>query len=101
MFDDVKKYFLIINIISIITLNSYELKRILRNKSTSPSHSTSTLLGQIEGARDFSRIFYDLISLNIISLLTNIIPKYGLIVKTYRKIKDKVKRLRYGKNYEK
>ena len=101
MLSDIKKYFLIINIISIITLNSYELKKLLRNKPSSPSNSTLKLLEQLEGTRDFSRIFYDLISLNIISLLTNLIPKYGLITKTYRKVKDKIKRFKYGKDYDK
>ena len=41
--------------------------------------------------RDYSKILYDLVTLNIISLLSNLIPKYGIITRCYRKIKSKIK----------
>jgi hypothetical protein len=58
---------------------------------TKSSEKTTSILGKIEGARDISKIFYDLVSLNIISLATTLLPKYGLAFRAYKKIKNKIK----------
>lgn len=88
--DEIRKYFMMINIISIIALNSYELRKIFKTDKKS-SEKTTSILGKIEGARDISKIFYDLVSLNIISLATTLLPKYGLAFRAYKKIKNKIK----------
>jgi hypothetical protein len=89
---DIKKYFLVLHIVSMIILNTYELKNIFnKKKDSSKLEKELKNIKNIEGIRDYTKILYDLVTLNIISLLTNAIPKYGVITKLYRKIKSKIR----------
>ena len=89
---DINKYSLMINIISIIILNSYELKNIFRKDNE--LDNDNSIIKKIEGLRDFSKILYDLVTLNIISLLSNTIPKYGLIIRCIKKVKNQIKNMK-------
>jgi hypothetical protein len=90
---DIKKYFLVLHIISMIILNTYELKNTFnkKNKDSSKLEKELKNIKNIEGLRDYTKILYDLVTLNIISLLSNLIPKYGIITRCYRKIKSKIR----------
>ena len=89
---DIKKYFLVLHIVSMIILNTYELKNIFnKKKDSSKLEKELKNIKNIEGFRDYTKILYDLVTLNIISLLSNLIPKYGILTKCYRKIKSKIR----------
>jgi len=89
---DIKKYFFVLHIISMIILNTYELKNVFNKKKDSGELEKELKnIKNIEGIRDYTKIVYDLVTLNIISLLSNLIPKYGSITRCYRKIRSKIR----------
>lgn len=89
---DIKKYFLVLHIVSMIILNTYELKNIFnKKKDSSKFEKELKRIKNIEGLRDYTKILYDMVTLNIISLLSNLIPKYGILKRCYRKIKSKIR----------
>ena len=68
---DIKKYFLVLHIVSMIILNTYELKNIFnKKKDSSKLEKELKNIRNIEGLRDYTKILYDLVTLNIISLLS-------------------------------
>jgi hypothetical protein len=89
---DIKKYFIVLHIISLIILNMHDLKNVF-NKKKDPIEFEKELknIKNIEGLRDYTGILYDAVTLNIIPLLSKLITKYGSITKYYRKIRSKIR----------
>jgi hypothetical protein len=86
---EMHKYFLMVNIISVISLNLHELKKIFKNSES--CENEIKFIKKIEGMRDFSKILHDIVTFNLISLLTHMMPKYSLIIRCVRKVKNKIK----------
>lgn len=80
VFDSMKKKILTIKLISYIIINFLRL-RDLHSKIVS-----SNLLNKLTLIKDLSKVSYDILTFNVISLLMNSVPLYFKIKKYYKKI---------------
>jgi hypothetical protein len=85
-FSDIKHLSSLIIIIKII-IHILELRKIYNDSNL----SNKKLIEKFTHAKDFIVILYNLFTYNLVGFISNIIPKYFLIIKFYRKIKDKIK----------
>lgn len=84
-FEKSKKSLLVIKLVTCIIINFLKLRELYS------SVKSSTLIGHIGFIKDISNFGFDLLSLNIISMIINIVPCYRKLKKGYNYISEKFK----------
>lgn len=76
--DKSKKNLLVLKIVICIIINILKLKQLYSNKP-------SKLIDKLSVIKDFSKITYNVITLNVVAVVMNTIPLCMKIKKTFRK----------------
>lgn len=79
--DKSKKNLLVLKIVICIIINILKLKQLYSNKQD----KSSKLIDKLTVIKDFSKITYNVITLNVVAVLMNTIPLCMKIKKTFRK----------------
>ncbi len=79
MFEKTKKKLMTLKLVICIIINFLKLREL------HTSVMSSNLINRLSLVKDLSKMTYDIITLNLVSIMCNTLPLYGRIKKMFRK----------------